>query len=78
MIIEGGLMFDKGGHSRHADTPSINFFTAATLRCRKMNLIVVVFCSSNTIIYTIGKLFAFMIWAVAFSFFRTIAQHTSG
>ena len=41
MIIEGGLMFDKGGHSRHADTPSINFFTAATLGCRKINLIVV-------------------------------------
>ena len=46
MIIEGGLMFDKGGHSRQEDTPSINFFTAATLGCRKINLIVGVFCSS--------------------------------
>ena len=60
MIIEGGLMFDKGGHSRHTDTPSINFFIAATLGCRKKNLIVVFFLFIKHII--IGKLFALMIW----------------
>ena len=70
MIIEGGLMFDKGGHSRHADTPSINFFTAATLGCRKINLIVGVFGSSNTMIYIIGKLFAFMLWDMGSRFFK--------